>query len=354
MHFPTASKLASAALLASAAAGPIEKRAQTQFVGVNVAGCDFGCGTDGTCVVGGSTGWYCPIAQAPYYGPDGLGQMAHFASADHMNIFRLPVGWQSLTYGQANGNLNATMFNEYNTLVQGCLATGAHCIVDIHNYARFNGQIIGQGGPSNAAFASLWTSLAQKYKNNANIIFGVMNEPHDVDINAWGTTVQAAVTAIRQAGATSQIILLPGTQYTAASAYISDGSYAALSKVTNLDKSTTNLVFDVHQYLDSDNSGSQQTCVYNHSSDFTNLATTLRAAKRQALLSETGGSTDSSCITDLCAEVATLNANSDVYLGYVGWAAGSFASSYTLSLTPSGSNSTGWTDSAQVTKCLKR
>lgn len=41
-----------------------------------------------------------------------------------------------------------------------------------------------------------------------------MNEPHDLDVAKWATTVQAAVNAIRAAGATSQYILLPGTGYT--------------------------------------------------------------------------------------------------------------------------------------------
>lgn len=37
-----------------------------------------------------------------------------------------------------------------------------------------------------------------------------MNEPHDVDISQWVISAQAAVTAIREAGATAQTILLPG------------------------------------------------------------------------------------------------------------------------------------------------
>lgn len=71
-------------------------------------------------------------------------------------------------------------------------------------------------------------------------MFGLMNEPHDMpSITTWAATVQAAVTAIRQAGATSQYILLPGNDYTSAGAYVSDGSLDALKKVTNLDGSTT-------------------------------------------------------------------------------------------------------------------
>jgi endoglucanase len=55
------------------------------------------------------------------------------------------------------------------------------------------------------------------------------------NISTWASSVQAVVTAIRQAGATSQMILLPGNDWTSAAAYISDGSAAALTKVTNPD-----------------------------------------------------------------------------------------------------------------------
>jgi hypothetical protein len=104
--------------------------------------------------------------------------MKHFVSVDHHNIFRLPVGWQYLLNNQLGGTLDATKFANYDQLVQGCLSTGASCIIDIHNYARWNGQIIGQGGPTNAQFASLWSQLATKYKGNSKILFGLMNEPH--------------------------------------------------------------------------------------------------------------------------------------------------------------------------------
>ena len=54
--------------------------------------------------------------------------------------------------------------------------------------------------------------------------------------------------------ATQQLILLPGNDYTSAATFISNGSGPALMKVTNPDGSTTGLIFDVHKYLDSDNS----------------------------------------------------------------------------------------------------
>jgi cellulase (glycosyl hydrolase family 5) len=62
----------------------------------------------------------------------------------------------------SNGTFNQENVAQYNELVRACLATGASCVLDIHNYARFEGQIIGQGGPTNAQFALLWSQLATK------------------------------------------------------------------------------------------------------------------------------------------------------------------------------------------------
>ncbi|MCJ1238836.1 Endoglucanase EG-II [Varicellaria rhodocarpa] len=347
--------------------------AGVQFAGINIAGFDFGCGTDGTCTVSSVV---APLSSQG--GPDGAGQMAHFNTADGFNMFRLPVAWQYLVNNNLGGTLDDANLANYDALVQACLTTGAYCIIDIHNYARWNGQIIGQGGPSDDDFASLWSQIATKYAEESNVVMGIMNEPHDVpDIITWSQSVQAAVTAIRKAGATIQYCLLPGNDYTSAQTFVSSGSAAALANVTNLDGSTTNLIFDVHKYLDSDGSGTHADCTSNQIDDsFSPLATYLRTSNRQAILSETGGgSDDSSCLTgissslphfplqllhcaddftklDVCQALAYLDTNSDVYLGYVGWAAGSFASSYVLSLTPTGSASAGWVDQPLVSQCF--
>ena len=67
--------------------------------------------------------------------------MQHFVKDDGYNLFRLPVGWQYLTYNQMTGVLDETQFSNYNTLVNACLSTGAYCIIDIHNYARYDGGV---------------------------------------------------------------------------------------------------------------------------------------------------------------------------------------------------------------------
>lgn len=105
--------------------------------------------------------------------------MKHFVTNDKMNAFRLPVGWQFLVNNECGGQLNSANFAKYDALVKACLVTGAHCIIDIHNYARWDGAIIGQGGPSNDQFASLWSQLMKHYASEPNVVVGMVNEPHD-------------------------------------------------------------------------------------------------------------------------------------------------------------------------------
>jgi hypothetical protein len=155
---------------------------------------------------------------------------------------------------------------------------------------------IGQGGPTNAEFANLWRQLAKIYANQTRVVFGVMNEPHDIaNITLWAGSVQAADTAIRKTGATTQMILLPGTDFTSAETFISNGSAGNLSAVANPDGSKTGLIFDVHKYLDFDNSGTHLECVANHINDsFAPLVTFLKTNNRMAMLSEIGGSSNKS------------------------------------------------------------
>ena len=289
--------LATSALAALASATPIKRAGGVKLAGVNIAGFDFGCDTSG----------HCDPAKI-YAAPNADAQMQHFTKDAHLNTFRLPVGWQYLLNKRLGGKLDEANMAAYDRQLQACLATGATCIIDIHNYARWDGQIVGQGGPSNEQFADVWTQLATKYADQSNVAFGLMNEPHDVpDLKAWAASVQAAVTAIRDAGAKTQLILLPGNNYTSASAFVSNGSLEALRGVTNPDGTTDNLIFDVHQYLDADSSGTNAECVRdNVDTGFKPLADALRAAGRMAILSETGGGNTDSCIRYVCAQLRFL------------------------------------------------
>ncbi|KAK0724914.1 cellulase [Lasiosphaeris hirsuta] len=303
-------------------------------LGVSIAGGDFGCTTDGSCTAGSTQ---LPLGSFGLGGGDGEGQMKHFVQDDMMNLFRLPISWQYLVNNQLGGSLNDANFAKYDRLVQACLATGAQCMVEIHNFARWNGKIIGQSpsGPTDDQFVALWASLAAKYAKADKIVFELMNEPHDLDIKIWAATCQKAVTAIRNAGALTQTVLLPGTGFSSAGDLVSSGSGDALMGIKNPDGSTENLLLAVHKYLDADNSGTHAECVTNNTAAFAEAANFLRKAGRKAIVSETGASPSNMlCYMHFCVQNAFINANSDVFVGLVSWGAGSFDSSYLMSQTP--------------------
>jgi endoglucanase len=119
--------------------------------------------------------------------------------------------------------------------------------------------------------------------------------------------VQTVVTAIRNAGAKNNMILMPGQGFTSAETFVSSGSAAALATVKNPDGTTNNLIMDVHKYLDSDNSGTHTECVKNNIDNaFKPLATWLKENNRKAMLTETGGGNTASCQKYLCEEIKFL------------------------------------------------
>jgi len=285
----------------------------------------------------------------PYSTPP-PGQYAHFA-AEGVNIFRIPFAWQLMT-PTLGGSINETFFSQYDATVQAARSSSSnpYVIVDVHNYARWNGGIIGQGGPTNDQFVSLWTQLAQKFSGDDHIIFGIMNEPHDLNsIPEWVATVQLVVNAVRAAGAVNNLLLLPGSSYSSAETFPTEAG-PDLVQVTDPIGGTGKLIFDVHKYLDSDNSGTHADCVTNNVQVLTTLVQFLQAnGNRQALLSETGGGNTSSCETDLAQELAYIQANSGTIIGFAIWAAGAFDTTYVLTVTPNsdGSDQPLWIDAVK-------
>ncbi|KAK5195584.1 hypothetical protein LTR99_002110 [Exophiala xenobiotica] len=343
---------------------------RVRYAGVNIAGFEFG--TYDTCGINRGPAY----ADSSYF----VSQINHFVQDDGLNAFRLPVSWQYLVNQFDGGSLGANKldssnFATYDQLVQGCLNSGASlCIIDLHNYARFNGYIIGQDGPSAAEFASLWSQIATKYASESRVAFGLMNEPHDetcnsvqsggvMDITTWASTLQSAVNAIRAAGATSQMIILPGKGWTHSITYLpsnSDGSGPALMGVTDSAGGTSLLIFEVHEYLDANNAGGNSDCITNnidssyYRGGLQNLAAYLRSNGRYALLTESGGLNNANCATYLCQELSFLADNTDVFLGYTTWAAGGFDASYELTETPTLNGNGTWTDTSIVQACVAK
>jgi endoglucanase len=68
-------------------------------------------------------------------------------------------------------------------------------------------------GPDDVA---VWYLLAKQFADNEYVVFDLQNEPNGIDASVVFDCEQAAIFAIRAAGATSQLILLEGTSWTGA------------------------------------------------------------------------------------------------------------------------------------------
>ncbi len=122
-----------------------------------------------------------------------------------MNLLRLPVRWERLQ-PQPRGPFDAAQLALIDDAVQQAKAQGMYVIVDIHNYARHDGRLIGSSGLPVAAFVDLWRRLARAYGSDNAVVFGLMNEPHGISPAAWATAAQAAVDAIRATGASNLVL----------------------------------------------------------------------------------------------------------------------------------------------------
>ena len=154
--------------------------------------------------------------------------MQHYGDTYGFNMYRLPVGWQYLVSSPGSDFIPAN-FAIFDQLMQSCLKAKATCVIDIHNYARWNGQIVNQGGPTKEQFADLWKRLAMEYGKNDNVAYGLVNEPHDVDMTKWAEACQEAVNEIRGSGAKG-MILLPGTLFAAAFSFVISSTLALAPK----------------------------------------------------------------------------------------------------------------------------
>jgi endoglucanase len=241
-----------------------------------------------------------------------------------MNVFRLPFRWERLQR-TLNASFDAAEQGRIDQFVNYATGRGAYVVLDPHNFGRYSNQIIG-AGVANSAFADFWRRLADLYRGNSRVIFGLMNEPHDLnssltaDINQWLAAANAAIQAIRGTGA-SNLIMVPGSNWTGAHSWVSSGNAQIMLGVND---PANNYAYEVHQYLDSDYSGTHTTCVSTTvgSTALAAITNWLGQNGRRAFLGEFGGSTNQTCLAAIGDLLGYIDQHTDVWMGWAYWAAG--------------------------------
>jgi endoglucanase len=324
-----ADQLAAAELPAVAAVSVTETETP-MLRGVSLAGAEFGFDRYGVGVHG--TDYIYPTEDYVwrYRSP------AYFRGKG-MNVFRLPFRWERLQ-PLRNAPFDAAEWRRLQRTVDRLTGLGAAVILDPHNFARYSGKIIGSRALPDADFADLWRRLAEAYKDSPNVIFGLMTEPYDMRTQQWVRAAQAAIDAIRAAGA-ENLILVPGNGWSAAHAWSKNenGMSNAVAMLEIRDPAD-NTAFEAHQYLDQDNSGSRSFCV---SEDIgvqrlAPFTTWLKEHGKKGFLGEFGGGDSATCLAALAGMLDHVEANAGHYIGWTYWAAGPWWGDYFMSIEPVG------------------
>ena len=277
--------------------------------GVNLAGADFGTGN-----VPGEFG-----VEYTYPTAD---EVAHF-TAEGMTVFRLPFLWERLQ-PTPNSALNGAELNRIKTFVSSVLERDAWVVLDPHNSARYYGEIIGASDVQIADFVDFWTRLATEFADQPTVIFGLINEPYDMQTELWLETANAAIAGIRATGARN-LILVPGNGWSGAHAWGDDYYGTANADVMGaINDPFGNFAYEVHQYLDEDSSGTAPECVSEtigaERLDF--FTKWLKTNGARGFLGEFAGGRNPTCMAAVDNMLTYLDAHEDVWLGWAWWAAG--------------------------------
>ncbi|KAK2616241.1 hypothetical protein QQS21_000876 [Conoideocrella luteorostrata] len=299
---------------------------RTPWAGVNL----FGLANDVSIMGSAYTSFVSTDCKPTYKSYPYLDDVSHYKEwrDKGFNLFRIAIAWQ---HAQEDlfGALNETNIAHVEELVEAVHRDGNTAIINIHNYARWYCAIIDQPERSfmnpklhvtNEHFTDLWTKLAQRFKKYPNVIFQLMNEPHDLDMAKWAVTNQQAILAIRNV-TQDHAVLVSGTQFARLSDWV-DFSAPWIGPGLIQDPANKTM-YDFHQYFDGI-AGAYGMCETwrSYVRKFEEVTQILRKADLHGMLTEFGGGPFPQCRELITYMLSFLARNSDVWQGWTAW--GSF------------------------------
>ncbi|ORY64140.1 glycoside hydrolase family 5 protein [Pseudomassariella vexata] len=292
-----------------------KRKSKFQFTGVNESGAEFG-NTALPGQLGKDFTWPAHSAIDTMVGQG-------------MNTFRVATMMERIIPTQLTGTFNETYVAGLDDIVSYITGKGAYAIIDPHNFGRYYSNII----TDTAGFKAWWTTVAKRYATNERVIFDINNEFHDEDNAVVAQLNQAGIDGIRAAGATSQYIFVEGNSWTGAWHWVSSGTATDMAKLTD---PSDKIVYEMHQYLDSDGSGTSTTCVSGTigRERITEATAWLKANGKKGIIGETAGGANTQCISAIQGMLSYMQDNSDVWTGWLWWGGGPWWGDYIYSIEP--------------------
>ncbi|EKM93840.1 hypothetical protein C211_18284 [Stutzerimonas degradans] len=210
---------------------------QPRLVGVNLSGAGFG-----PSVVPGVHGTNYTYPAESYY--------KKYADLG-MKLVRLPFLWERIQ-PKLNTPLNATELARLKQSLDFAHKHGVKVILDLHNYYRYFGKLIGSSEVPISSFAGVWKQIVQEVISHPAVEgYGLMNEPYSTN-GLWPQAALAAAKAIRTLDS-QRWIYVAGDRWS--SAYHWPHYNTQLINDPWMRDRKNNLVFEAHMYVDKDFSG---------------------------------------------------------------------------------------------------
>jgi endoglucanase len=282
-----------------------------RFTGVNIAGGEF--------APDNLPGVY----DRDYTYPDPT-SLDYFA-AKGMTVVRVPVLWERIQ-PKLGSELDGAEMARLDAVVAHAASKGMRVILDVHNYAAYRGSMIGTTSVPTSALGDLWRKIAARYKDKESVVFGLMNEPNNLKTETWFEAANIAIAQIRGTGAKS-LILVPGNGWSSARSWV-DRDYGTSNGevMLGIKDPADNFVYDVHQYFNSDWTGTSADCQSRDIgiSTLTPFTQWARQHHQRGFLGEIGVGAGSTCLDALDRTLRFMSDNSDVWVGLTYWAGGAW------------------------------
>ncbi len=290
----------------------------------NGARCEFGVTISG--------GEFTPGGTYPQnYSYPTLASIDYYASIG-MKVIRFPILWERVQPVPLQA-LNVAEQHLFDPSIDYAIAKGLTVALDVHNDGKGYGAIIGNKGCPDAWFADLWSRLATYYRSYGDkMMFMPMSEPSQQYECQWRDSANAAIAAIRAAGAT-QTIVVPGTFFDGGWLWTISANARVMATIKD---PLNNYVFEAHQYLNANGSGGDDDIVRPSIGADRLQQMTLWARKNghKLFLGEFGVGSDTNSLTALGHMLRFIQYNADVWKHACWWGAGDRWMNYFMSIEP--------------------
>lgn len=292
-------------------ASPPSPDGRKPMVGVNLAGAEFGERFPGTRGVD-----YIYPTDADF----------DYAATLGLKLIRMPFAWERLQ-PRPDGPLDEAEWSEIERAIGAAQSRGMALWLDNHGYGARrrmtpDGVVedrIGTPRAPASGFARFSAMVCERLADHPSVLYGVMNEPAELEAVDWLHTLDLTLREIRAANSATWLVVA-GVAWSGAHSWLRVGNTA----LARLSDPAGRMLIDVHQYLDGDSSGTTPEAVSPRvgSRRIAAFEQWARDTGVRALLGEFGSGRDPVSLAAIEDLLLALEASPDVWAGWCGWAAG--------------------------------